>query len=976
MDAVVDGEIVDFDHMCMYEFFSKYHYTYTNRMKQLRRRRRDAVVIPSPSLKPDVNNDRWCYQMLMMFTPFRKHDEVMFHPNDRDLSSFLHDDDTQPADASPTNPVDSVQHASATLCESEDEELPGTQTEGTRIIERSDTLMPAGAAVISRAVEEEEMPESPEQIGDQAQDQWESSSSASDLSDRDNEHAVMDSCSAIDDSVAGLSDHHCHYPTDPQGVSSNVMVIEEESTGELSDQDGELITNDPLHITYERPYKSARDLLLLLTMTKCIDPLYMQTSNALALLGQCMKDAFKDHATVPTEAEILALLHSLTGEPELMCGPELAHMFHMDESMRVNRNLVNADDIENRFFHGTHYEDDIRQFKDAHSAATTNELMVQVDNPELTVQDDLRKLEQAIQDVKTYSGRYRTLKLRQMIALLTVLDAIKSILQRKHSVNRTVDIRDCHLILQGGAGTGKTYILRHIVDLICFFLGRHSVRVFAPTAQVAKAYQDLPCGASTLHKMWHKSWNGSNSLYDNSCTTAPLNGSTQHKFINAMKDVQVLICDEMSLMSPTDIDMINRRLHEVHPDSTEDFPGMNIVILAGDLSQLPPVKQFALYRGYIDIAEETLNKKRKYPNKSAGEIACLVEPKKYHNEGTRVYRDFFDKCIILNENVRQQQDPEWQYLLKHVRNGTATEEDVHNLNLRVFTPSVYDPNDRSYQPEFKTCKRFLPTNAAVHEQGVKMFQELFPNQETRFDASPLIQINRTVLQPEQVRKYGPEVIKLTYPLHLAVDAPVMLTTNIEGARDWGIVNGSTGRVAGYITHTGSKIKYLLFQADEVLPGMPPLRIKPPGAADVIEFRDTWPVEMVSSTVIPTVKNGLKQPLVIERFPLQLAYALTIHKAQGTTIDYAVIDVAGTRGLAGQLVYVALSRVKTRMGLLLLHPVTMEDVNRFQNWKEKGNVLDEFARLEELQAKCIRAMKFTQQDRDLCNNLAEQERLML
>jgi ATP-dependent exoDNAse (exonuclease V) alpha subunit len=50
----------------------------------------------------------------------------------------------------------------------------------------------------------------------------------------------------------------------------------------------------------------------------------------------------------------------------------------------------------------------------------------------------------------------------------------------------------------------------------------------------------------------------------------------------------------------------------------------------------------------------------------------------------------------------------------------------------------------------------------------------------------------------------------------------------------------------------------------------------------------------------------------DQYPLRLAYAVTIHKSQGSTMDAAYVDIACARE-PGQA-YVAISRVKTLAGL--------------------------------------------------------------
>lgn len=61
-----------------------------------------------------------------------------------------------------------------------------------------------------------------------------------------------------------------------------------------------------------------------------------------------------------------------------------------------------------------------------------------------------------------------------------------------------------------------------------------------------------------------------------------------------------------------------------------------------------------------------------------------------------------------------------------------------------------------------------------------------------------------------------------------------------------------------------------------------------------------------------------------QFPLQLAWAITIHKSQGKTLERVIIDLGHGAFAAGQL-YVALSRCKTLSGIALKQPVTQADI---------------------------------------------------
>ena len=119
-------------------------------------------------------------------------------------------------------------------------------------------------------------------------------------------------------------------------------------------------------------------------------------------------------------------------------------------------------------------------------------------------------------------------------------------------------------------------------------------------------------------------------------------------------------------------------------------------------------------------------------------------------------------------------------------------------------------------------------------------------------------------------------------LHLKVGAQVMLTVNLDV--DAGLVNGSRGVLVRY----------------------------EPGVL-YVRFRDGATIPIGRHEFV--VEEDGKVQYKIVQFPLILAYALSIHKVQGSTLDYAVINL-GHSVFEQSMSYVALSRVRSLDGLFL------------------------------------------------------------
>ncbi|MDP2838261.1 MAG: PIF1 family DEAD/DEAH box helicase [Candidatus Moranbacteria bacterium] len=141
-------------------------------------------------------------------------------------------------------------------------------------------------------------------------------------------------------------------------------------------------------------------------------------------------------------------------------------------------------------------------------------------------------------------------------------------------------------------------------------------------------------------------------------------------------------------------------------------------------------------------------------------------------------------------------------------------------------------------------------------------------------------------------------------LELKEGATVMFTKNNQSA---GYVNGTLGTVIGFTTDK----KYPMVKTTD---GM---KI------------ETAPMEW-------TIAEGDEVFAKITQLPLRLAWAMTIHKSQGASLDAAVMDLSQTFEY-GQG-YVALSRVRTLSGVHLLgvnarafqvHPLVLEQDERFR-----------------------------------------------
>jgi len=148
-------------------------------------------------------------------------------------------------------------------------------------------------------------------------------------------------------------------------------------------------------------------------------------------------------------------------------------------------------------------------------------------------------------------------------------------------------------------------------------------------------------------------------------------------------------------------------------------------------------------------------------------------------------------------------------------------------------------------------------------------------------------------------------------LELKKGAQVMLLKNID--LDRGLVNGSIGKVESFCT-AGVEVKFSAGKA-------------------IVEI-DEWSIK--EQAIGFDKKTFYKKIATREQIPLKLAWASTVHKCQGSTLDRVELDL--NEAFATGQVYVALSRVRN-LESLSVKPFSKDKIivnKECLNFYEKSN----------------------------------------
>jgi len=424
-----------------------------------------------------------------------------------------------------------------------------------------------------------------------------------------------------------------------------------------------------------------------------------------------------------------------------------------------------------------------------------------------------------------------------------------------------------NIFLTGPGGSGKTELIKQMVR-ISKEQGKE-VQVCALTGCAALL---LNCGAKTVH-----SWAGiglaSGSNHD---IIKKLIESKVKAKLQKWKKTDVLIIDEVSMMSKKLFNLLDEIGRRIRKKYDVPFGGMQVVF-SGDFYQLPPVSK-SNNSGCDDEGD----------NEGAGDFCFESEN----------WTTTFQSTIQL-QTIFRQTDLEYCKILNQIRVGK-----LYKSALDKLTPHIGKQNPET---GFKPTKLFprkkeveiinsLEYNALKEEEHVfkltrvkedKLSLSAYDKKESMFISEAQKEMefgfltNNVIVDHELLLKKGTQVMCVAN-LDLMSDVPVPNP----------IVNGSQGIVVDFVSDSnGTSIN------DAKLP--------------LVQFNNG--VRRVIGRHIWQSENT--KSVAISQIPLIYAWGITIHKAQGASLDIAEIDAGSSIFECGQT-YVALSRVKSLNGLYL------------------------------------------------------------
>ena len=321
-----------------------------------------------------------------------------------------------------------------------------------------------------------------------------------------------------------------------------------------------------------------------------------------------------------------------------------------------------------------------------------------------------------------------------------------------------------------------------------------------------------------------------------------------------IRATDILVIDEISMMHAWLFDMVDQACRAVRR-SPKPFGGLQVV-MSGDLFQLPPVSNTRRDRELVAPPPELVAMRERYAKAGRNPNGFVTE--------SLIWPELNPVVCYLTEQHRQDTG-QLLDVLTDIRQGTVTDTDRQALDTRIGVEPAGDDVAISLYPNNRQADALNDSKLAQINEPEHRFEA-----ESSGQVSLIKRLKSTMLAPEM--------------LSLKVGAAVMALRNDTNQQ---YVNGSLGTVVDFVSTTEGEYPMVYFENGHTV-------IMQPAAWEMMD----------GETVLASVKQ----------VPLRCAWAITIHKSQGMTLDRARMDLRRT--FAPGMGYVALSRVESMNGLYL------------------------------------------------------------
>ena len=339
-------------------------------------------------------------------------------------------------------------------------------------------------------------------------------------------------------------------------------------------------------------------------------------------------------------------------------------------------------------------------------------------------------------------------------------------------------------------------------------------------------------------------------------TDADMDALEQKQYLfKRFEKARVLIIDEVSMLHAHRLDMVERVCRRFRR-SDLPFGGLQ-VILSGDFFQLPPITRAGALRA---PAQNSSPQQEMFVDYDSNEQ--IEEPESDLIMYSRAWKIMKPAICYLTEQHRQE-DNEFLEILNAIRDNNISQKNIDTIKSRIGV----------------SVSSALPTKLYTHNVDVDSINHI--------ELQKLNGIEKEFVMSGHGHDVLVDILKKSclapQQLKLKIGAEVMF---IKNNYEEGYVNGTRGVVVGFDSR-----------------GEPIVEISSSKKRITVSAKD-WEIE----------ENG-KVRASITQYPLRLAWAITIHKSQGMSLDSAEIDLSKT--FAYGMGYVALSRVRTLAGVRLV-----------------------------------------------------------